>query len=304
VDGTRPRGGAAPRTAILVGLAALLLAVVALASRDFEAGPESQRAQTPLGDSAPGVVTGALIVLSLVGVIATTVVVASVLAGLARRRKKPDEEMFAESPPRPWWLGPLLILIVLAMFALPIGLLVWVSGMGGHSPPPSGAAGFADRSVAPAGQARGGAEPTSPDWALVAVAAGISVVGLLILTRGRRKLTASPVSSPRGAMAEAVQETIEDIDREPDPRRAIISAYARMERVLATHGWARKPSRSPLEYLEESLQRLAVPAVPARSLTELFEIAKFSHHRVDISMKRRAIDALVAVRQALEGEGS
>jgi len=74
--------------------------------------------------------------------------------------------------------------------------------------------------------------------------------------------------------------------------------------VLAAHGWARRPSRAPFEYVEEALQELSVPPAPARTLTQLYEIAKFSRHRVDTSMRRRAIDALIAVRRALEGEAS
>lgn len=308
VEGGRPALAHAPRTAILIGLAVVLLAVVALASRSFgfEAGGEGQAAPAPSGQGALGGVAEVLVVLAVVGVIAVTSVFALALAGLARRRKKPDEEMVAETPPRRWWSGPLLILMVLATFALPIGLLVWLSGAGGgQSGPPSGTApGHPAQTVAPIGQAGGGTQPTSPDWALVAVAGGITVVALLVLTRGRRRPLTPTLSSRRGEMAQAVEESIDDIDGDPDPRRAIISAYARMERVLAAHGWARRPSRSPFEYLEESLEQLSVPAAPARSLTELFELAKFSRHRVDTSMKRRAIDALVAVRKALEGEGT
>jgi hypothetical protein len=246
-----------------------------------------------------------LVVLAVVGAIAATTVLALALAGPGHRRKKPDE-MVSEPPPRPWWSGPLLILMVAATFALPIGLLVWISGIsgpGGQPGPSSGAAGQLARTAAPIGQAGAGSGATSSGWALLVVAIGITVVVLLTITRGRRRTPAS-LLSPREGMAQAVEESIEDIDGDPDPRHAIISAYARLERVLAAHGWARRPSRSPFEYLEESLEQLAVPAAPARSLTELFELARFSRHHVDASMKRRAIDALVAVRHALEGEES
>jgi hypothetical protein len=35
-------------------------------------------------------------------------------------------------------------------------------------------------------------------------------------------------------------------------------------------------------------------------LTELFEYAKFSHHQIDASMKDRAIESLVAVKEDLQ----
>jgi hypothetical protein len=305
-DGVKSPARAALRTALLLGLAVLLLAVVALASRGLEADGGGRSVGGLSVPRAPGAAVESLVVLIVVGVVAATSLLAFMLAGIVRPRKKPDEdEMVAEPPPRPWWSGPLLILMAVATFALPIGLLVWFSGIGGQPRSSSGAAEHPARTVAPIGRPGGGAELTSPDWALVWVAIGIMVVVLVVLVvlrRGRRGPPAPTLGSPRGTMAQAVEETIEDIDRDPDPRHAIISAYARMERVLATHGWARRPSWSPFEYLEESLEQLSVPAAPAHSLTELFEVAKFSRHRVDTTMKSRAIDALVAVRQALETE--
>jgi hypothetical protein len=38
----------------------------------------------------------------------------------------------------------------------------------------------------------------------------------------------------------------------------------------------------------------------ARSLTELFEYAKFSDHEIDGAMKDRAIESLVAVKEDLQ----
>jgi hypothetical protein len=47
------------------------------------------------------------------------------------------------------------------------------------------------------------------------------------------------------------------------------------------------------------LRELAVPPAPARTLTELFEVARFSRHHVHPSMKDRAIAALVEIRGSL-----
>jgi len=100
----------------------------------------------------------------------------------------------------------------------------------------------------------------------------------------------------------AVDDSIHDIEREPDPRRAIIRAYARMEGALARSGIARRPSQTPFEYLEAALRRLMVPAEPVRGLTELFEVARFSDRHLDASAKQRAIDYLLEVRFALAAE--
>jgi hypothetical protein len=95
-------------------------------------------------------------------------------------------------------------------------------------------------------------------------------------------------------------DTLEDLESEHDPRRAVIRAYARMETVLAAHGLPREPSEAPLEYLARVLRELQVGAEAAHALTELFERAKFSQHEIDAAMKDEAIAALATVRDDLK----
>jgi hypothetical protein len=96
-----------------------------------------------------------------------------------------------------------------------------------------------------------------------------------------------------------LDETLDDLRRERDPRRAVIAAYARMERSLGGYGLPRRPAEAPLEYLGRVLAELAGSAAAARRLTRLFERAKFSEHAIDVKMKVDAIDAVVAVRDEL-----
>jgi Domain of unknown function (DUF4129) len=96
-----------------------------------------------------------------------------------------------------------------------------------------------------------------------------------------------------------VSDAIDDLRGEADPRRAVIAAYARMERVLGQHGQPRRPSEAPFEYLARVLLRLRVRQAAVRDLTELFERAKFSTHEIDQRMKERAIAALISVRDDL-----
>jgi hypothetical protein len=96
-----------------------------------------------------------------------------------------------------------------------------------------------------------------------------------------------------------VDESLDDLRAEPDPRRAVIAAYAKLERVLAGYGVARRASEAPLEYLARVLASLQVGDDAIATLTHLFERAKFSHHDVGPQMKDEAIDALVAVRDEL-----
>jgi Domain of unknown function (DUF4129) len=100
-------------------------------------------------------------------------------------------------------------------------------------------------------------------------------------------------------LADVLAETLESLRAEPDPRRAVIRAYARLERMAAASGVPRRPAEAPLEYLGRLLTGLDVGPAAVRRLTNLFERAKFSHHAIDESMKQEAIAALESVQEDL-----
>ncbi|HEX3805545.1 MAG TPA: DUF4129 domain-containing protein [Gaiellaceae bacterium] len=112
-------------------------------------------------------------------------------------------------------------------------------------------------------------------------------------------------SSPAEDISEdvlaSIEGAIDDLEAEPDARRAVIAAYARMERVLARHGLRRKQSETAVEYLGRVLLGLTSRADAVTRLTGLFEQAKFSHHEIDGAMKQEAIDALRTIRDDLHG---
>jgi hypothetical protein len=98
-----------------------------------------------------------------------------------------------------------------------------------------------------------------------------------------------------------MSDAIDDLEAEPDARRAVIAAYARMEGVLARHGLRRMPSETPLEYMRRVLLGLTGRADAVKRLTSLFEQAKFSRHEIDSPMKLAAIGALREIRDDLRG---
>jgi hypothetical protein len=131
-------------------------------------------------------------------------------------------------------------------------------------------------------------------FALIVVAA----VAIVLLRRRPPAAEEHEESLPE-ALGAAFDESLDDLRSEPDARRAVIAAYARAESVLARHGLPRRPAETPLEYLGRVLSELRVRAAAVLELTELFERAKFSVHRIDSGMKDDAIAALVAVREDL-----
>jgi hypothetical protein len=130
----------------------------------------------------------------------------------------------------------------------------------------------------------------------VALAAMIAiVVAQLVADRRRRR----PPKTPAERLVELLDDTLEDLEREPDPRRAVIGAWARMEAGLAAAGLPRHPSEAPFEYAARVLEGALARPDSVHRLTGLFERAKFSHHTIGQADRDQAIAALRAVRQEL-----
>jgi Domain of unknown function (DUF4129) len=125
----------------------------------------------------------------------------------------------------------------------------------------------------------------------------------LYMTRDARR-SLRPLQRRRDAVSRALDESLDDLRHDPNIRRAVVAAYARMERALAHAGVPRAPAEAPYEYLERSLVELDAGAEAARRLTDLFQRAKFSHHEPAESMRDEAIDALIAVRDDLRRPAS
>ena len=128
------------------------------------------------------------------------------------------------------------------------------------SPPPSatpiGAAAALPSSEAP---------PSVPpvfDWFLFGFAASIAVVlPLALLARRRSRVTDEPQledSEVPESVVRAVGESIDQIEGDPDARRAIIRAYAQMEHAFDDAGIPRRPHEAPFEYLGRALRGLRV----------------------------------------------
>jgi hypothetical protein len=138
-------------------------------------------------------------------------------------------------------------------------------------------------------------------WDEVLIVLGVVLAFALVgAATARRRLRLQPRGAPdREVLAAALDESLDDLRTDPDLRRAIIAAYARMEKALAAAGLARRPSEAPLEYLERALVALDASADAVSRLTDLFVWARFSHHEPEPSMRDEAVDALLTVRDEL-----
>lgn len=138
-------------------------------------------------------------------------------------------------------------------------------------------------------------------WIPVLVVVGLAAAAVMayVVAERRSGRSARDERALVEELAGVLDDTLDDLRAERDPRRAVIAAYARLERVLAAHGTPRRAAETPEEYLGRVLDELDVDASAARRLTALFSRAKFSQHAVDAGMKEAAIEALEHVRDGL-----
>ena len=139
-------------------------------------------------------------------------------------------------------------------------------------------------------------------FAVILALAAIGAAATLLADR-RRRGTLVAREGVEEAVVDVLDDILDDLRAETDARRAVIAAYARLERVLAAHGLAREASETQEEYLARILGQLDVDFRSIRRLTDLFAVAKFSQHAVDVAMKEEAIDILEQVRNELVAAG-
>jgi hypothetical protein len=153
-------------------------------------------------------------------------------------------------------------------------------------------------------QKRQGRTPYEPRFTIwpVLVVAGLAGAGLTAAYashRARRRALGGGDPELALILADVVEETLDDLRAERDPRKAVIAAYARLERALAAYGLPRRASEAPEEYVARILGDLEVGSASVQRLTALFARAKFSQHEVDDGMKDEAIETLEQLRAEL-----
>jgi hypothetical protein len=252
--------------------------------------------------------------LSVAFAVLVLVALAAIITALrgSRRRKRSDDEpeWVDEQLPVPWWEKPLVLALALLP---PAGLVTALILLAGHGSKGTGPA----RTVAPTVTAPHRAAHPGPSvpgpaggpvvhWWVWGAVAGVVVAAAVIvavrrrLGRGRDGWERTVV--PHGLPA-VIEESLEELEREGDPRRAVIRAYVGMEGALARHGLGRKPFEAPQEYLARALGAIRVSRPAGERLTGLFQRARFSEHPIAAQMKQDAITALVAVRDELAEHG-
>ena len=263
-----------------------LLGLVALASRNggLSAGGESESRQVPQAavDFAFTVTTIVGLVLSLALLVLLFIGRVPLMVGTARVQRL---------------LGGLIVLMLFAVAASRFTDYRW-TGIPGRDSPVVPTGGAPRRDVGP--RLERPRERPEFRWSVVVVLGALAAVGGGYLFVRRRRAGREPSNATLAdELGGALDDALGDLEDERDPRRAVIVAYARMEDVLADHGFPRRAFEAPFEYLARIVRELQVRAEAALALTELFERAKFSRHEIDPAMRQEAIEALASVRDDL-----
>jgi hypothetical protein len=139
-------------------------------------------------------------------------------------------------------------------------------------------------------------------WLLLPAALALALLApAAVVVRRRQMPRTVAVGEDSPVLARGVRASIERLEAERDPRRAIVLAYECMEEAFREVEIVRARDETSSEFLLRSTRRLPVGADAASRLTERFEEARFSAHEVDETHRREALASLRRVERALEG---
>ena len=279
--GASVRRGLAPALVVLA-----LVGVVVIAAGGSVANGSNQARQPP------HILLDTVLSLLVVALVPATIML---LYGLFQRKEVSEQYVRARHRRSGLiWVGAMLALLLLFYLHRPA-----LKPPETQEPPTIGGAHPAPKPLPTHGAAT---TDYVPHFAWLPVAVVVSLVAVAALAwylSARRKRELAEDTSVRETLASVLDDTLDDLRRETDARKAVIAAYARLERALAASGVARRPSETQEELLGRVLERLKVTPEAVRRLTTLFERAKFSQHTIDAGMKEEAIGALEAVRDEL-----
>jgi hypothetical protein len=218
----------------------------------------------------------------LVGGGAAAAGVAIAAMALPRPRRRGRDEWRRWTPRRRGGGRALFVAFcALALVAVPI-----VRGLRGGASSATLSAPAISHASPPAGQraVRPGSPPTP--WLLTGAIVTLAVGGLVLALPRRHVTRAAPPRPPDGPVGPSTWG-----GWPADPRAAVLAAYERGESDLIASGHARHRDEGPREFCTRIASERDVDDVAARTLTALYEHARYSRHPISSTMRTAAIDA-------------
>jgi hypothetical protein len=295
----RPTWGRLPVAAVVV-VGFLLAAIVGMTSA---ASPWISGEGSP--PSPPAAVSQVLAVALAAGlcILLGLIWIDTPARSKARKKKRPVSAVDTNEMGSNLRTGSLVLVgVTLAVLALILVFWFLLEQADQVQPPPLLPSSTTGGSAVPPVQPPPSAPPAF-DWFLVGLIASVAVVlPLCLLARRRLRMTDPELATDAvlESVVRAVGESIDQIERDPDARRAIIRAYAQMEHAFDDAGIPRRPSEAPFEYIGRALRGVRVSRPAAGRLAALFERARFSQHIVGTETKDEAIGALRDIEQQMQ----
>jgi hypothetical protein len=296
------------RAVVTAAIAVALLFVVAAAAGVAGGKQATSTAVSGTPEAATGLggpTWAGSLVMALVSA-AGVWVIYTIVPGLLKRRPRRTWTK------RPWWYWPVLVAVLAAVSGAFLFALSWLlrvkvhlaqSG-GVHPVPLKGFMRLSGGNIATGGGGGNGAS-----WIAIVAGAALAVVAIIAsYVWRRRRWGTGPVAGglprrgldeQRRQVVEVIDESLEALEAEPDPRKAVIAAYVRMDRWLARAGFGRRSSEAPFEHLDRIVDGLGATTAVGGTLAGLYERAKFDYRPCGPEMKQAAIAALVQLREEL-----
>jgi len=273
-----------PWLASPVRVAAVAGLVVAVGVLAAAAGGERGDVAVALPDPGP-----ALDVVLLVGMVLGAVLGAVMMAVRRGGRPSPAERRRRH----------LVVFLWLVIAILVAGRLGPLASRGADEPalddpaPDTGAPAPPEPSEEPPAGTR-----TVPIGVVLLATAALGGAAVLLTRRPAAPAAATPVAVGP-PVAQLLDDAVDAVRADPDPRRAVLRCFAALEVVLAGHGLGRDPAETPRVWLTRVAADLGAGEAAARELAWTFERARFSTEPIDGVDRARALAALVAVRDGL-----
>jgi Domain of unknown function (DUF4129) len=134
------------------------------------------------------------------------------------------------------------------------------------------------------------------DWVVAGLTWLLIVVGMALAVRRLRRRRPEPEAVALVQPDDEPADTgLARLRAEGDPRRAVIGAYALMDRLMADQNLGRRRSEAPLEYLGRMTAAGYARITALGRLTRLYARARFSTHAIDSAMQTEAVDAVETI---------
>lgn len=300
--GARVKTAGAQHRASRPELRALAFAALALALLGIAGLASSASAwhSTPVAAAAP---TTALRGLAVAGGVVLVVALLLIWVEIPRapppkrHRRRPAGDELDELGGSLWTASKTTAVVLLALAVFCIAALPLLARPSVHSEDRMGAPPSAS-----AGPPRSEGPKADLGWLLLPIVATFAILtpaAVLIRRRLHSQRQEAADAEEPGALGRAVRASIAALESERDPRTAILRAYARMEQSFRRVEVVRARDETASEFLGRTMRQLPVSAGAATELTERFEEARFSTHRLTEADREQALASLHRVEREL-----